>query len=253
MYPFLPEAKDFAKQDVLNSDIDDALSYLREPLSEEVFLNPGQHVKWYALAKAILSACTHTTKTDFALKKAQEYVARINRNGEAERVGKMFFPSLTVEGDAFRLTLKEYLTFGQQLVHQGVHDGRVRIEGPELNAMLIRAIAEKFLDAHAQELPEAIRKAAFRLEPEMQVKASGRKFLSLGCQKHIQQGVGEGKRFYGSMSLVVAAQKDGLTKEATRALLEKYVANCSGTAPFILSEAERMKDRKSTRLNSSHS
>ncbi len=238
MYPFLPEARRFSDQDVVGADVSDALDYLRTPVGEDLFANPARHVKLYALSKALLASVTNSTKRKLALEKAKQYVSRISLNGETEKVAAVFFPSLEKKEDRFDVSLEDYLRFGDKLVHQAVHQGRVAMESHELNLLLERAIAEKFLDAHAQDVPDEIRNAASVLEPPMAVRSFGRKLLDLGCLQSIRQGVGEGKRFYGAMTLCISAQKDGLTKEQAHQLLEEYVSRCSGTAPFTLGEAE---------------
>ena len=238
MYPFLPQAKAYASQDVTVADVAEAVTYLQRPLDEGVFSNPARHVVLYALAKALLSCLTQTTKTRLAHQKAREYVSHMAVRDELLSVAQSFFPSVTQSESGFFLTLSDYLIYGEKLVHQGVEKGIVRVEPHDMNALLLKAISLKFLDAIIQQVPPEIEKAAQQLEPPVLVRASNRTFLSLGCMQHVAQGVGQGKRFYGAMGLSIAAHKDGLTREQALGLLGNYVERCSGTQPFTPTEAK---------------
>ncbi|MBI4360276.1 hypothetical protein HY572_00720 [Candidatus Micrarchaeota archaeon] len=238
MYPFLPDAKAQLEPGLNDADIDAAILFLKQPVTESTYENTGRHVKLYALSKALLSCLSDYVKKKYAKKKAEEYVQRINRKNEQLSVGRAFLESLHAEGERYSLTLSDYLRFGENLVHQTARDGRVAINNQELNALLSKAIAEKFTDSAAQDVPDAIQRKASALDDQPKKKSYGKKFLDLGCIQSILTGSPEGKRFYGAMGLSIAARRDGVPKDAAQKLMQDYVSRCSGTKPFTPSEGE---------------
>ncbi|MBI5035985.1 hypothetical protein HZC09_01450 [Candidatus Micrarchaeota archaeon] len=241
MYPFSREAKKYADQDVRAPDVEEALAFLRNPLAEETFYNPAKHVMLYALAKAILSCCSQSTKNKYAEQKTREYVKRMT---EAENLeaAREFFPAIEKQDGKYVLPLGEYLSYGSSLVHQSVENGKVTIEQDELNALMRSAIKEKFLNAAIQDVPEEIRKAAAQLEPPSTAIQSRAKFLNLACMQYIAKGVDEGKRFYGAFGLSISAKRDGLPKEKAVSFLTEYVQRCRGTKAFTAEEAKGILD-----------
>jgi len=244
LYPFLPSAKS-ALQDGLNdSDLFDAVAYLKHSVAEGaladgLWANEGRHVKMYALAKAMLSSCGEHVKRKYAVQKAKEYVQRANAAQEQLDLARSFFPSVQADHTGTWLSVAEYLLFGKALARMDVQTGRVRVPPSELNELLQAAVASKFLEFKAQDVPDFIREAARGLdELPPAPKSYGRKFLDLGCIQFVRQGVGEGKRFYGAMGLAIASQRDGLQKEEAQAVMDAYVNACSGTQPFTPTEGQ---------------
>lgn len=238
MYPFLPNAKAQLEAGLTENDVKDAVAFLKQTVSESTYENTARHVKLYALAKALLSCCSDFVKKKYAKTKAEEYVQRINRKNDQFAVGKAFLQSLNQHGDGFDATIQDYLRFGENLVHQNVQNGRVAFNGQELNALLMKSIAEKFMDAAAQNVPDLIHQKALELDEQPKRRTYGKKFLDLGCIQSIRMGAPEGKRFYGAMGLSIAAKRDGLPKEKAQDVMQEYVSRCSGTKAFTHQEGE---------------
>lgn len=238
MYPFLPNAKAELEPGFTTDDIQAAVNYLKQPVTESTYENTGRHVKLYTLAKALLSCCSDHVKKKYAKKKADEYVKHVNRKNDQLAVGRAFLESLQSESDAYTLSLSDYLAYGEHLVHQSVRGGRVTINNQELNALLAKAIAGKFTDAVAQQVPDALQQKALELDEQPRRKSYGKKFLDLGCIQSLLAGAPEGKRFYGAMGLSIAAHRDGLPKQDARKIMQEYVSKCEGTKPFTQTEGE---------------
>ncbi|MBI5225861.1 hypothetical protein HY994_01310 [Candidatus Micrarchaeota archaeon] len=250
LYPFLPGAKASLTEGLNDSDVQDAVVYLKQSVADGadadgLWANDGRHVKMYALAKALLSCCGEHVKRKYALTKAQEYVQRANLSGDVLELGRAFFPSLaSVEtSNSVFLSVADYLSVGQHLSQMDVSEGKVRVPPQELNVLLSARIVAKFMETKVQDVPDFIRNAAKSMdELPPAPKSFGLKFLELGCIRHVRQGVGEGKRFYGAMGLAIAAQRDGLQKEQAQPVMDAYVNACSGTKPFAPSEGKSVVD-----------
>ncbi|MBI2445446.1 hypothetical protein HYV43_03605 [Candidatus Micrarchaeota archaeon] len=239
LYPFLPGARHALEDGLNDSDIHDAVAYLKEPIEDALWANEGRHVKMYALAKAMLSCCGEHVKRKYALSKAREYVQRANAEQEPGTLASAFFPSFAADSEGHWLSVIDYLRFGQHLAQMDVRAGRVRVPPGELNELLQGAIEARFMEFKAQDVPDFIRDAARGLdELPPAPRTFGLKFLELGCIRSVRQGVGEGKRFYGAMGLAIASQRDGLQKEQAQGLMDQYVTACSGTQPFTPTEGQ---------------
>ncbi len=239
LYPFLPGAKAALEEGLNDSDVADAVAYLKAEVPDALWANDGRHVKMYALAKALLSCCGDHVKRKYAVRKAQEYVGRANAEQQQADLASAFFPSFSADESGSWLSVADYLLFGRHLSQMDVREGRVRVLSGELNDLLQSAIEARFMEFKAQEVPDFIREASKGLdELPPAPKSFGRKFLDLGCIQAVRAGVGEGKRFYGAMGLAIAAQRDGLQKEQAQGLMDEYVNRCSGTKPFTPTEGQ---------------
>jgi len=243
LYPFLPGAKSALEEGINDSDVQDAVAYLKLPLSDALWANDGRHVKMYALAKALLSCCGEAVRRKYAVQKAREYVQQANAEQQQAGLAAAFFPSFSSQDAVTSLSVEDYLRFGQHLSQMDVRSGRVRVPPNELNELLQSAIEQRFLESKAQDVPDFIRDASKVLEDLPPApKSFGRKFLDLACIQTVRLGVGEGKRFYGAMGLAIASQRDGVQKEQAQALMDDYVSKCSGTKPFSPTEGKSVVD-----------
>ncbi len=244
LYPFLPGAKSALAEGLNDSDLADAVAYLKHsvsegPLADGWWADDGRHVKMYALSKALLSCCGDHVKRKYAVQKAKEYVERANASAQQGELASVFFSSLLSDDSGIWMSVSDYLRLGRHLARMEVREGKVRLTPGELNELLQASIELKFLEFKAQDVPDFIREAAKALDelPPVQ-KSYGRKFLELGCIQSVRQGVGEGKRFYGAMGLAIASQRDGLQKEQAQSVMDDYVNRCSGTRPFMPTEGQ---------------
>lgn len=248
VFPFLPGAKTVLQEGLVDSDLSDAVAYLKQSVSEglqaeSVWANDGRHVKMYALAKAMLSCLSEAVRRKYASRKASEYVGRANAENRQCELAAAFFESFVCGESGFWLSVGDYLRFGRHLAQMDVQTGKVRVPAGELNELLASAIEARFLEFKAQDVPDFISEKARELdELPPAPKSFGRKFLDLGCIQAVRAGVGEGKRFYGAMGLAIAASRDGLLKEQVQGLMDDYVARCSGTKPFSAVEGKSVVD-----------
>ncbi|MCL5011625.1 MAG: hypothetical protein M1594_01890, partial [Candidatus Marsarchaeota archaeon] len=106
-----------------------------------------------------------------------------------------------------------------------------------LESVVKKAVVKKIEDIHVSDAPSVLKNEALKFQPVFPSGEKG-KLLSKKCMVEILKGVGEGKRYYGSMALSIACLKDGLSLDDASNVLKVYVNNCDrGVNSFTEKEA----------------
>ncbi|MFA6049277.1 MAG: hypothetical protein WC792_05040 [Candidatus Micrarchaeia archaeon] len=210
----------------------------------------GESLANYALSRLLLSQIRNPQGTgDFAQNFARLSIARLSFDAEKDEsvfatVCGDFFPSLALAQKSpfdYSLSVFDYVKQGGNLLYAQLFGGEVFFRKPELSEFLEQAIRRRVCDlprVDSKTVPEIVKDAAFELDEALPKKTfaprgggySG-KFLSLPCTSSaLAEGVGEGKRYYGSMAVAIACTKDGLTKEQAQSVMQDYVQHCGRSA-----------------------
>lgn len=149
------------------------------------------------------------------------------------------YPSLSREENGYSLALADYLSGPNELVYAALENGRVTVDEDRLIDMTRLLLSTRASDLSAIDR-KAIPKMAADYAPDFSEAlpkpvASALdnfkgKWLNQPCLRKILAGVGEGRRYYGSMAIAIACQKDGLSKSEATAVMQQYVSNCSRTS-----------------------
>ncbi|NUN11459.1 hypothetical protein HUU53_02340 [Candidatus Micrarchaeota archaeon] len=249
-YPFLSSAKELIENDssVSFTELEAASSLVINALKKEEMPASGDDFnesKNLVLAK-LLIACLNNSSLfkKFADLKAKEFVSRMQSQEELMLVARDFFPSIK---PGFELKVIDYLKHGKSLREKNVEKGIVKLDENELKDLLKESISQRLreLKVNSKELPELIQNTAEELREKIPKEDyNPRSFkgslLALDCiQKMVKNGLPEGKRYYGSMTLAVCCFKDSLTQEQAIDVLKQYVESCrKSTHDFTEREAE---------------
>ncbi len=246
-YPFSEKARDYLARENIASVSDEELTLARNRIMRSLQgfatkkeKNPRREIVAYVLGRILLGAAGNSSATlKYSAMQAREAADELKKDEEEIVLGiaREFFPSTEIAGEGASMKILDYLKFGFDLANENVSDGRMFFTKSGLISLLRRAIEIKIsgISFSAKSLPPNIKKAADDLAHEMDKlplvsKSAGNfqgKYLSLPAMQRIMQGLGEGKRYYGSMTLAIACMKDKLTKEQAEEVMIAYARNCS--------------------------
>ncbi len=260
-YPFSERAKEFLARENILAVSDAELDAGRERVLRGLGNAPWRHdndprkeIISYVLARILVSAIgSNAISLRFASYEARNSAELLGKAEETElaAIAGEFFPSLELQGASeARMDVSDYLKFGIDLPNQGIKAGRVHLGKRAFLALLRRAIELKIMDISfdPKTLPSNIRKKAGELsadaqkymeEMELPRAAFSGKYLSLKAMRRILEGLPEGKRYYGSMTLAIACLKDGLGKGEAEQLMVTYARNC-GRSTHAYTEKEAL-------------
>ncbi|MFA6330001.1 MAG: hypothetical protein WCX64_04965 [Candidatus Micrarchaeia archaeon] len=210
----------------------------------------GDELKWIALSRMLLSQSGNPFAARLfgeGLAKLCAYRLGLEDTQVFAAVLTQLYPTLKADGDKYALGIADYTSGQNELVYAPLDGGKIFIGRDSLIEMASRLAASRASDLSGIDkaaLPPLITEfavdftAALPSSPALMMRQFEGKFLNQGCMKKILAGVGEGKRFYGSMAIAIACQKDGLSKEEASALMRQYVTNCQRSShEFRESEA----------------
>ncbi len=219
----------------------------QESFSRNVSSAPSRDaVANYALCRLLLSQIKG--RPDLAQKFGRNFARLCAKRLEREEAGvfegvfRDFFPSLSSAQAPFDYSVSffDFLNSGGQLLYAQLDSGRVFLQKTGLLEIIEGAIekrAKELPASDAKTIPEMVKEVAEELAQAVPIprekvfagKYSG-KFLSLPCISGALAGVGEGRRYYGSMAVAIACVKDGLPKEQAIPVMQEYVSHCVRTA-----------------------
>jgi hypothetical protein len=216
-----------------------AKEYLKEELNQELIRRSVESIKTgeggvseYAVARIILSVSGNRKRLHEFAKKLSERVS--SDSEDFSLIAREFFPSIDFFN--FTVSVADFIKFfglGSAQVQGGLvylNDSRT------LENAVRKAVIKKIEDIHVTDAPDALKREALKFQPPLP-QGKG-KLLTKKCMVEIMSGVGEGKRYYGSMALSIACVKDGLTFEEASKILENYANNCKkGVNQFTEKEA----------------
>ncbi len=225
-FPFSVHAKEYLKDEGLNPEL------VRR--SVECIETGVGGVSEYAVARIILSLSGNRKELHFFAKKMSDRVVFADSENFV-LIAKEFFPS--VDFFNFTVSVVDFVKFfelgGTQIQNGLVYLGDSRT----LESVVKKAVIKKIEDIHVSEAPDVLKKESLKFQPVLPSGGRG-KLLSKKCMVEILKGVGEGKRYYGSMALSIACLKDGLNFEDASNVLKVYANNCDkGVNSFTEKEA----------------
>ena len=206
---------------------------------EVAFAFDGSELKNIALARLLLFCCSNR----YATRLFGEGLGRLNASRLSlekeegfQNSVRQLYPSIAFEDGAYLLELAEFLSGPNELAYAGLQNGKVSVSKEELLSMVSRQLSSRASDFSSFDpkgiIPDLIKEYSAILVDQlpsapavMRGDFTG-KWLGQECIKKILAGVPEGRRYYGSMALSLACQKDGLSRSEATAVLEQYVANC---------------------------
>ena len=212
--------------------------------------NDGSELKSIALCRMLLAASNNS----YASRMFGEGLAKLCTLRLALEDGKVLlallsqlYPTLSFDGKKFAMGIKDYLSGPNELAYADIDKGSVSLDQDELLGMAAKLLSNRASDISsidAKAIPKLARdfapefSSALPKSPVLPGSVFAGKWLSQPCMKKILAGVGEGKRYYGSMAISIACQKDGLSKAEASAIMQQYVANCQRSShDFRESEA----------------
>ncbi len=261
-YPFLSSSREFLQsrgaESISFESLQKAAAFCRslaekpspQALTRLVESEPSaESLANYALSRLLLSQIRNIPAAgDFAQNFSHLSVERLSFDAEKDEsvfatVCGDFFPSLSLSQPPFDYSVSVFdcLKQGGQLLYAQLSAGEVFFRKMELSEFLEQAIKRRVAElprVDPKTVPEIVKDAALELDAALPRKTfaprgggySG-KFLSLPCTTAaLTEGVGEGKRYYGSMAVAIACTKDGLTKEQAQGVMQEYVQHCARTA-----------------------
>ncbi|MFH1257883.1 MAG: hypothetical protein ABIG96_02750 [Candidatus Micrarchaeota archaeon] len=259
-YPFSEKARHYlARENILGVSEEElaeasgrVLAALRNEQKKK-FRNPKMEIVTYVLSRIFLGALNNfSASAKFASVEALNSIALLKTEDEevVMEIAKEFFPSVTQqEKGKYGIAVLDYLKYGGDLPNEKISVGQVFFERGEFMQLLRRAIEIKIMDIsiNAKTLPENIKKHVEALALEVDkagiavrnANAFKGKYLGLPAMQKVLQGLPEGKRFYGSMSLAIACLKDGLKREEAEQVLVTYARNC-GRSTHAYTEKEAL-------------
>jgi hypothetical protein len=198
----------------------------------------GEELKWIALSRMLLSGAANPFASRlFGEGIAKLCVARLRIEDDLVflSVLSQLYPSIKQDDGKFTLGMADYINGSNELVYAPIDNGLITIEKEALLEMAYKHFSSKASDLSSIDkaiLPPMVKdfaadfSAGLPVSPALALRQFEGKFLNQACMKKILAGVGEGKRFYGSMAIAIACQKDGLSKEEASALMKQYVTAC---------------------------
>ena len=200
--------------------------------------NNGDELKWIALSRMLLSGVGNPFASRlFGEGIAKLCVARLRIEDELVflSVLSQLYPTIKQDDGNFTLGMADYISGSNELAYAPIDKGLITIGKEALLEMAYKHFSTKASDLSSIDravLPPMVKDFAADFasslpeSPALAIRQFEGKFLNQACMKKILAGVGEGKRFYGSMAIAIACQKDGLSKEEASALMKQYVVNC---------------------------
>ena len=215
------------------------------------FANDGAELRCIALCRMLFAAAhNHYAAGLFGEGMSKLCVARLSLENERDRmlIASQLYPSLGKnEGGGYGMSMADYLSGQNELAYAPLEDGKIEVSAETVLEMVGRNVAgraSEFGKIDAKSLPPLVREfaadfsASLPQSPSLAPSQFSGKYLSKPCFQKVLGGVGEGKRYYGSMALAIACLRDGLSKAEAAALMKQYVASCTRTShEFRESEA----------------
>lgn len=258
LYPYTDAARKFleGRKEITSEQLERASQRVVDRLAGRETEPKGlqEEATEYALARLLLAASGNRVALEQYAKAEAKYVAGKLQDGNDDdftEFARLFFPSLERPAKgAFSAALADYLKSGKDLANEAVENGRVSFDKAKLLGALRGAIAERVasIKADPKKVPPLVREHAAKLEQAVRERLPAQtqfagKYLQLPAMQKILQGVGEGRRYYGSMTLAIACVKDNLPRTQAEELMRQYAQNCSkGLQPFTEREAHASLD-----------
>ncbi|MFH1750986.1 MAG: hypothetical protein ABH863_04875 [Candidatus Micrarchaeota archaeon] len=246
-YPFSERAREFLSRENIAAVSDVELELAKERVMRSLQGLPARaeknargNIVSYVLSRILLGAAGNPAATarfaGFEARQAVELL-KSDDDGNLEIISREFFHSAEFSTEGASVGALDYLKFGGDLANEAVSNGKLRFSRSGFIQILRKAIEIKIADISIlqKSLPPNIRKYSQELSEEMgklQLAPKGigdfrGKYLSLPAIMKIMEGLGEGKRYYGSMTLAIACLKDGLPREQAEGVMITYARNCA--------------------------
>jgi hypothetical protein len=267
-YPFLSAARKFlgagdtevSYEELENAGrgINSVLANPSTPLT--VYATPARAARSHALARLLLAVLNNRFVTRrWANARAGQASRELARESDEDflEVAADLLPSVEMRGKGdsalFSVSVFDFLRAGGALLAADLEKGQVTLDRDGLSALMEEAIALRisdFAEARPKRLPAVVREAAEEFRrgipanalPSAQASFKG-SHLSLPCVQTLLRGVGEGKRYYGAMTIAVACARDGIGRDAAGEIMRQFVdSNERGTNPFTLREGLAVLD-----------
>ncbi len=203
----------------------------------------------FAAMRLLLSALDRPAVSSKVAGKYAKFISERLSNDEDETrkktVARDFFPPLESFAADFQVSVTDYLLQApSDLALQPVSAGKVRLSEQQVRRLVVEAVRHKVKDVNRQTgFPPLVVKIAREMYdslPKEQVefrKLQGKQ-LSQPCCVKMLQGMPEGKRFYGSMALSIAALNDELPLDQGEEVLRAYAVACGkGAHDYTENEA----------------
>ncbi|MFH0835857.1 MAG: hypothetical protein V1834_01715 [Candidatus Micrarchaeota archaeon] len=250
-YPFLSQAKNLLEdtENVGYQEIENAVSNTAAFIRQPTVLPPMDaktEVKRLALSRLLLTALGNPVASrKFASNYGKLLKKRLRDEDDKvlQSVAGDFLPTLVESSGGYAVSLLDFLNKGGELKEAELDKGIVYLNRDDLVALVVKAVEAKLSSfASRKKIPKEFAEAAEELRERMPIIAARSnfkgKYLQLPCIKFILQGLPEGKRFYGGMTLAIACLKDGLSKEQAEVVMQDFVnANQQSTHEYSLREA----------------
>jgi hypothetical protein len=267
-YPFLSAARKFldaGESEISYEELEAAARSINSLLANPsapltVYASPKNAARSHALARLLLSVLNNRFVTRrWANARAGQAARALAGEDDDDflEVARDLLPSVEIQGKGdsafFAVSVFDFLRAGGALLTADLEKGQVTLDRDGLSALMEEAIALRisdFAEAKPRKLPSVVREAAEELRrgipanalPSMQAAFRG-SHLSLPCVQTLLRGVGEGKRYYGAMTIAVACARDGIARDAAGEIMRQYVdSNDRGTNPFTLREGLAVLD-----------
>ncbi len=267
-YPFLSAAKKFlaaGESEVSYEELENAARGITSILSNPsapltVYSTPSAAARSHALARLLLATLNNRFVTRrYANARAGQASRELARENDDDfiEIAADLLPSVEIRGRGdsalFTVSVFDFLRAGGALLTADLEKGSVSLDRDGLSALLEEAVSSRisdFAEARPKRLPAVVREAAEELRrgipanalPSAQAAFKG-SHLSLPCVQTLLRGVGEGKRYYGAMTIAVACARDGIARDAAGEIMRQYVdSNDRGTNPFTLREGLAVLD-----------
>lgn len=246
-YPFSERAREFLARENIAAVSDSELEFAKERVMAALHgagprkaAGTRKEIVEYVLARILLGAAGNSAATvKYASAQAGRAIESLKAeddDGNLALIAMEFFPSAEISSKGASIAVLDYLKFGSDLANEDVQDGRVMFTRSGLFQLLRRAIEVKISDISftARGLPPNIKKYAEALSREMEkvplvARSMGDfkgKYLSTPAVQKILQGLTEGRRYYGSMTLAIACLKDGIPRGEAEQVMITYARNC---------------------------
>ncbi|MBU1197779.1 hypothetical protein KJ765_04700 [Candidatus Micrarchaeota archaeon] len=242
LYPYTSEARKYleSQQTVSDEQLERAKARVENRLKGSEWKENSAHEEAieFALARMLLAASGNAFMTRQYARAEAKHVIRALQDEDPQAFAafaKDQYPSLSLEENRFLISLNDYLRFGTDLVNAPLRNGKLLFEKPEFLQLLRAAIEARIATTtgDAKKIPANVKRVSRELEerirkqqPQLQRTFKG-KYLELPAMQLILLGVGEGKRYYGSMTLSIACLKDGIPKLEAEHVMRMYARNCS--------------------------
>ncbi|MEK6843769.1 MAG: hypothetical protein AABY04_04725 [Candidatus Micrarchaeota archaeon] len=244
-YPFSEKAREYLAKENIFAVSDAQIRGAQERVASSLQntqrkkADARSEIVSYVLGRILLGCLKDPyASKKFGLAEAQFAIDELEKDDleNIRQLTREFFSSVEIDGGEIAVGIEDYLKVGSDLVNEKVEEGKVVFDRKEFFKLLKIAIAHKISDISIdpKALPENIRQKAQdlievveRLErPSKALSSFKGKYITLPAMKKILEGLPEGKRYYGSMTLAIACVKDNLTREEAEQLLSIYAKAC---------------------------